>query len=108
MMCVQVTGCRRLVKGSLRGFARVELPELRLVLRNVAVHESSGSRWAALPARPQLHPRGIPIRNDDSRVRFATMFDFFDSAARQNFSRAVITALLERFPDAFNERGDAA
>jgi hypothetical protein len=58
---VAITDFRPLHKNTLRGFATIRIPELRLEIRDVAVHEKGSSRWAQLPARPQLDRNGVPI-----------------------------------------------
>jgi hypothetical protein len=43
-----------LERNSLNGFATVRIKELRLTIKDVAVHESHGKLWAALPSKPQI------------------------------------------------------
>jgi hypothetical protein len=40
-------------KNSLRGFAAIKIPELKLRIKDVALHCKNGSTWAALPAKPR-------------------------------------------------------
>jgi hypothetical protein len=42
---------------------RFWIAELRLEIRDVAIHQRGDARWAALPARPQLDCDGNPIRD---------------------------------------------
>ena len=61
------TDWRPLVRNTLRGFARIEIWELRMAIHDVAIHEKDGRRWAALPARPQLK-EGKAITDDAGKI----------------------------------------
>jgi hypothetical protein len=98
-LSVTVVNFRPLTKNTLRGFATIRLPALRLEVRDIAVHEKAGSRWVQLPARPQLDRDGVPIRDTTSGK--------IDRQTRDAFSRAVIEALLEHAPHAFEKESAA-
>jgi hypothetical protein len=87
-------------RNTLVGFANVRIAEMRLTIRDVAIHEKAGERWAQLPARPQLDREGVAIRRE-GKVQYAMLLEWDDAATRAAFSRAVIAALLEREPNAF-------
>ena len=77
-------------KNTLQGFASVEI---------VGVHESHGKFWAALPARPWVN--GLEVLTDDAgKIRYSTILEFSRREVRDAFSRAVVRAVCERFPDA--------
>ena len=97
-----VVSFRPLTKNTLRGFATIRLPALRLEIRDLPVHERDGARWAQLPARPQFDRDGMPIRDSvTGKIAYSTVFEFFDRPTGAAFSRAVIGALIEYAPDAF-------
>jgi hypothetical protein len=85
---------------TLVGFAIIRIAEMRLSIRDVAIHEKNGERWAQLPARPQIDREGVAIRKD-GKLQYATLLEWDDTATRGAFSAATIAALLEREPDAF-------
>jgi hypothetical protein len=104
MMNVQITGFRRLRKGSLIGFCTVELREPPLQIREVGVHRAGDAAWCALPARAQIDAGGTALRNADSgKIEYQTIIRFLDKPSRDEFSHAVLAALLAQFPDAFEE-----
>jgi hypothetical protein len=94
-------------QNTLRGFATVRIEEMRLIVREVAIHEKSGKAWAQLPSRPWVKD-GRVITNDAGKVQYSSLFEFDSSAVRTAFSDAVIRALLILDPHALECREDAA
>jgi hypothetical protein len=94
-------GFRPLRKNTLLGFAEVHIAELDLSMKDIAIHEKNGSRWAAPPARPQLSKDGAAIRDDAGKVQYAPILEFGSRASRDRFSQQVIDAVLIRIPGAF-------
>jgi len=67
---IACTDFRPFHRNTLRGFATVKLPDLRLTIRDIAVHQhTSGSRWAQLPAKPMIDNAGVAKRTAEGRVR---------------------------------------
>jgi hypothetical protein len=92
-------------RNTLRGFATVRIEQMRLVVREVAIHEKNGKAWAQLPSRPWLKD-GRVVTNDEGKVQYAPLFEFETVAVRAAFSEAVIAALLAFDPNALQR--DAA
>jgi hypothetical protein len=90
-----------LIRNTLRGFAEISIAELRLKIRDVAIHQKGDARWAQLPAKPQIKD-GALIRDATGKVQYVHIMDFDSRAVRDAFSRAVVRAVLERAPDAFD------
>jgi hypothetical protein len=99
-MNITVTEFKPVNRNTLVGFAIIRVAQIRLTIRDVAVHEKNGESWAQLPARPQIDRDGVAIRKGD-KVQYATLLEWDDAATRTAFSRAVVAALLERVPGAF-------
>ena len=60
------------------------------------------SRWAALPAKPQIKD-GTLVKDVTGKVQYTSRCWSFDCReVRDAFSRAVVQAVLERAPEAFN------
>ena len=93
---------RPLHRNTLRGFAEIEIAELQLTIKDVAIHVRDGARWAQLPAKPQVRD-GALVRDADGKIAYAHIMDFASRAVRDAFSAAVIRAVLEHAPDAFAE-----
>jgi hypothetical protein len=74
------------------------------MIKDIAIHEKNGSRWAAPPARPQISKDGAVIRDDTTgKIAYAPIIEFGSRNSRDEFSKAVIAAVLARVPGAFAE-----
>jgi hypothetical protein len=93
---------RPLVRNTLRGFAVIVIAELRLRIRDVAVHEKGESRWAQLPSKPQVKDGALVKDPDTGKVQYVHIMEFDGRAVRDAFSRVCIDALLEFAPGAFD------
>jgi hypothetical protein len=101
-LSVTCRGFRPLHRNTLRGFVEIHIDELKLSVRDVAVHQKGESRWAQLPAKPQVKD-GELVKNEDGKVQYVHIMDFDSRAVRDAFSAAVINALLEFAPAAFDD-----
>jgi len=93
-------------RNTLVGFAQIRIAELRLDIKDIAVHQKGDSRWAQLPAKPMIDRNGAVIRDSTTgKIQYAPILEFTDRATRDAFSHAVVSALLELVPDAFELEG---
>jgi hypothetical protein len=91
-------------RNTLRGFATIRINEMRLEVRDIAIHKKNESRWAALPSKPMIDKDGAVIRDRETgKIAYANIFEFTDRATRNAFSDAVVAAVLDVFPHAFAE-----
>jgi|SRR6516225_7211127 len=81
---------------------RSRFRELRLEVRDVAVHRKGAARRAQLPAKPQVRD-GALVKDDAGRVQYVHIMDFDSRDVCDAFSRAVIAAVIRFAPDAFQE-----
>jgi hypothetical protein len=58
------------------------------------------SRWAQLPSKAQVQA-GHLVTDDRGKIQYVHIMDF-DPEVRDAFSRAVVAAVLERDPGAFD------
>ena len=101
VVCQQFKPLRR---NTLVGFAQVFIPELKLSIKDIALHRKGESRWAALPAKPMLDKTGAVIRDATSgKISYSNIFEFTDRATRDAFSNACVRAVIVIAPDAFAE-----
>ena len=99
--CIDFTPYTR---NTLRGFATIRLPELKLIVHDVAVHQhENGSRWVGLPSKPLLDKNGVARRGPAGKIEYAQLFEFEGRETRDAFSRAVVAAVLAFAPLAFAE-----
>jgi hypothetical protein len=94
---------RALRRNTLLGFAAVTIQELRLTIKDIAVHEKNNRRWAQLPARPQVKDGKAITDPDTGKVQYFPLLAFTDRAVADAFSNAVVTAILKHEPRAFDE-----
>jgi hypothetical protein len=90
---------RPLAKNTLRGFARIRIAELDLIVHDVAVHQKNDRSWAALPARPWVKD-GAVVLDDDGKVKYSPIIEFARVETRNAFSARVVQALLGAYPGA--------
>jgi len=95
-------------RNTLRGFVSIRIVELRLDVKDIAIHVKGDARWAALPAKPMIDRNGVVLRDSTTgKVAYSNIFEFTDRATRNAFSNAVVAAVLDAFPNAFAD-GEAA
>jgi hypothetical protein len=85
-------------KNTLRGFATINIPDIRLRVRDVAVHRKNGSTWAALPAKPQVKDGAVVTK--DGKAQYVHILEFTDRSVGDAFSKAVVDAVLKLDPKA--------
>jgi hypothetical protein len=100
---VKVEGFRPRRSNTLFGFCIIGIPELRLRIIDLTVHESQGRRWASLPGKPQVDKDGQMRRDRRGKVAYSPVFQFTDKDVGCAFSHRVIEALLEADPRAFDD-----
>ena len=80
--------------------------ELSLIVDDVAVHETGARRWAQLPARPWVRDGALVL--DRGKIQYSPTFRFERREVADAFSAAVIRAVLDRYPQAFESTESAA
>jgi hypothetical protein len=91
---------RALRRNTLLGFAAIKIQELHLLIRDVAIHEKEGRRWAQLPAKPQIK-EGALVTDGAGKIQYFAIMDFTERSVRDAFSNAVCAAVLAHEPRAF-------
>ncbi len=91
-----------LLRNTLCGFATIRIAEMRMAIRDVAIHQKGAARWAQLPAKPQIDKDGVALRDKTTgKIAYSPIIELDDRATRDAFSQAVIAAVLEFDPGAF-------
>src|SRR5262245_27979633 len=80
-----------LVRNTLRGFAEVNVAELRLNIKDVALHTKNGRHWAQLPAKPQIRD-GTLVKDQGGKIQYFPLLSFDSRAVSDAFSSAVVNA----------------
>ena len=101
-LSVTCTDFKRIDRNTLVGFAVIRISEMRLTIRDVAIHRKGAERWAQLPSKPQVDTRTATAIQKDGKIQYSTILEFDDRPTRDAFSSAVVAALLEREPGAFS------
>jgi hypothetical protein len=89
-------------RNTLCGFAEITISELHLRIKDIALHEKGNSRWAQLPAKPQIKDGAI-VKDDSGKAQYIPILEFTGREVRDAFSAAVIRAVLEHTPSAFDD-----
>jgi hypothetical protein len=100
-LTVTCNGFRPLVRNTLRGFASITIADMRLTIHDIAIHEKGDARWAQLPAKAQIKD-GELVHDRDGKIQYWPVMEFDSRAVRDAFSAAVVRALLEFAPAAFD------
>jgi hypothetical protein len=91
-----------LLRNTLRGFAEITIAEMRLTIRDVAIHQKGEARWAQLPAKPQVKDGALVKDPSSGKIQYTPVMEFDSRAVRDAFSTAVVNAVLECAPEAFD------
>ena len=81
---------RSLERGALLGFANINIKEIRFTLRDVAIHEKNGTRWAQLPSKAQISKDRELIKGADDKVKYAPFGEFDNKRVADAFSERVL------------------
>jgi hypothetical protein len=93
---------RPVSKNTLIGFASIRIDQIKLMIRDVALHRKGSGRWAQLPARPLVRD-GVHVIGDDGKAQYLTTLEFGDRATREAFSHAVWVAVIAEHPELAEE-----
>lgn len=103
-----VEGFRPYHSNTLRGFITIVIPEIKLRIVDLTVHEMNGKRWISMPGKPQLDRDGNVRKDPQSgKILYTSVIEFTSKEVRDRFNQRVIAALLEIEPGVFEEE-DAA
>lgn len=89
---------------TLLGFANVVIPELRMQLYDLTVHQQGDARWVGMPARPQINREtDSVVRDAKGKIAYVPLLGFLDKTTREAFSDRVVEALAKFDPAIFDE-----
>ena len=101
-LSVKCTEFKPFIRHTLRGFAAVHIGRpLGLTIRDIPVHSKGERCWAQLPSKPQVKD-GALVKNADGRIQYVPMLAWDTRAVADAFSDAVVRAVREHTPDAFD------
>src|ERR1700704_3627436 len=98
---MRLLSLKPLLKGSLRGFANVELP-IGLRITDCPVLTSNGKAWATLPSKPVLDRDGKHVEVNGKR-QYAPILEWRDRDLSDRFSELIVGLVRQRHPDALDE-----
>jgi hypothetical protein len=93
---------RPMVKGSLRGFASVELLPTGLQIIDCPVHVSNGRPWAGLPSKAQIAD-GRQRIDARGKALYTAVLQWRDPELRDRFSGAVVALIRRHHPGALEQ-----
>lgn len=92
---------KTLIRGSLRGFASVELP-IGLTISEIPVLVGQNGAWAALPSKPVLDRDGRH-RLVGGKPVYSTILSWETRDLADKFSLAVVELVRQAHPEALDE-----
>lgn len=92
---------RPIVKGALRGFAGVELPN-GLTIADCPICVSHGRAWASLPSKPIVGSDGTTLRGDAGKIKYSPILRWRSRELSDRFSAAVVGLIRSAHPDALD------
>ncbi len=100
MSGIQIRDFRPMRKGSLLGFAKVELPS-GMVLNDVTIMSGERGPWASPPSKPMIGRDGTAMTDASGRTKYSPIVEFTSKEVRQRFSDGVVEGLRAAHPEAF-------
>lgn len=94
---MRLVSWKAVVKGSLRGFATVELP-IGLKILDCPVLVSSGKAWATLPSKPVLDAEGRHAK-PDGKAQYVPVLEWRSRELSDRFSAAVVGPIRAQHPE---------
>jgi hypothetical protein len=85
-LSVVCTDFKPMRRNTLIGFANIRIAEMMLTIRDVALHEKNGARWAQPPSKPQVSKDGKVITKD-GKVQYSTILAAQPRSRRCSISR---------------------
>jgi hypothetical protein len=95
---VKALAWRPLRRNSLAGFVKVQAAS-GLIFNEVAVHQVGSRVWCSPPSRPWLRD-GALVLDEAGKPRWQPLIEFATHGVRSSWSRQIVRALVEAFPDA--------
>ena len=92
---------RPMRKGSLLGFAKVEMPS-GMIISDVTILISERGPWASPPSKPMVGRDGLALKDDAGKVRYTPIIEFASKEIRDRFSTAVVDGLRVSHPEALS------
>ena len=86
-----------------KALRRFCVPNWKMSIDDVGIHESHGKWWAALPARPMLDANKQVVIGDDGKPKYVRSLWFDDRETADRFSAAVVEAVMKEKPAAVND-----
>lgn len=99
MSAIHIRNWRPLRKGSLLGFAKVEMPS-GMVISDVTILTGDRGAWASPPSKPMVGRDGIVLTDAAGKTKYVPIIEFATKAIRDRFSLAVIEGLRAAHPEA--------
>ena len=99
MSVVLIRDWRPMRKGSLLGFAKIELPS-GMIISDVTILNGERGPWASPPSKPMVGKDGTVLTDDNGKVRYSPIIEFASKEVRNRFSAAVVDGLRAAHPEA--------
>ena len=98
MSGILIRDWRPMRKGSLLGFARIELPS-GMLISDVTILTGERGPWASPPSKPMIGKDGTALTDSNGKLRYSPIIEFTSKEVRDRFSAAVIEAMRAAHPE---------
>jgi hypothetical protein len=103
-MGIVIEQFRPVAKNTLVGFIDIRMTNIRLIVRDLALHRFGERWWVSMPGKPMVERDGTPIINARTgRQDYFAFLRFDTRTAHADFERQVLAAMRERHPEVFAE-----
>jgi DNA-binding cell septation regulator SpoVG len=100
MSAIQIRDWRPMRRGSLLGFAKIELPS-GMIIADVTILSGERGPWASPPSKPMVGRDGVVLTDADGKTKYSPIIEFASKEIRERFSAAVIEGLRAAHPEVF-------
>ena len=100
MSAIRILDWRPMRKGSLLGFAKVELSS-GMIISDVTILTGERGSWASPPSKPMIGRDGTVLTDDKGKVRYSPIVEFNSKETRSRWSGVVIEAMRSAHPEVF-------
>ena len=98
---MKVLDWREMRKGSLLGFAKIELPS-GMVLNDCTVLMGNNGPWASPPSKPMISKDGIAMKDAEGKQKYVPIVEFASKEVRERWSAGVVEAVRQAHPEVFS------
>lgn len=99
-MPVRILAWKPLLRGNLKGFADVQIGQLKIF--SVGVFRSADGAWGMMPSKPRIGRDGAIVKRSDGKTEYDPVVEWASRETADRFSASLILALEMAHPGALD------